>query len=464
MITCLRTRTGKQCAIFFLMTLLLSSWHLDQASNANSVSRAAMVAAIVEQGTFSIDRFALLTGDKAVVNGHAYSEKPPLPALLVVPFHWILSRTGAIAPSTSDHINADLLRLGGSLCGSLPFTIILLICWCRLQETNNGQKGWYVPVTFFGSFLFVYSGSFYGHLIGAMFILLALLNMDRNAPYWAGFFAGCAVLCEYALAIFPMCWILGTLIYTKWTSTTKYLPGRSLLNFILGGIPFAVLLMIYNVALFGNAFSLGYDHVAEYAPEGTSVIDHIHPEALWGLSFSAYRGLIPYMPLLGVGLLAWLATKPRWTALLDLRLTVPVIITFLFISSVGLWWGGWAFGPRHLTGVAVLLAYQLLPTMARTKWILPLLLIAGLWGLFFAFAAKHTVWYSLATGIMDPLQDVILPAIQAGRFSGYQWPVLLGLSPVASSILFITLFLVYLAYLVVSDRSTDHSHEPLLHP
>ncbi|MCC6937762.1 MAG: hypothetical protein IT226_06020, partial [Flavobacteriales bacterium] len=61
--------------IFFLITLALCSWHLDSGRNANTISRAAMVAALVESGSLCIDPYQELTADKALVAGHYYSEK-----------------------------------------------------------------------------------------------------------------------------------------------------------------------------------------------------------------------------------------------------------------------------------------------------------------------------------------------------------------------------------------------------
>ena len=52
------------------LLLVLSSWYLDASQNDNITSRAATVAALVEQGTFRIDRYQELTGDKAFYNGH----------------------------------------------------------------------------------------------------------------------------------------------------------------------------------------------------------------------------------------------------------------------------------------------------------------------------------------------------------------------------------------------------------
>ena len=79
--------------VFFLLVLALCSWHLDTGRNANTISRAAMVAALVEHGTLCIDPYEALTEDKALVAGHYYSEKAPLPALIVAPFWYCLLYT-----------------------------------------------------------------------------------------------------------------------------------------------------------------------------------------------------------------------------------------------------------------------------------------------------------------------------------------------------------------------------------
>lgn len=435
---------------FFLITLLLSSWHLDQAQNANTVSRAAMVAAIVEQGTLRIDDFAPLTGDKALIGGHYYSEKAPLPALLVVPFHWILFHLGIIAPSTPDHINVDLLRLGGFLCGSFPFALIITLCWSRLRRnTGNMDPALLASVTFFGSFLFIYSGTFYGHLMGGSFLLLAYIAIEKERFVRAGAFIACAALCEYVLLLFAACW----LIAIAWNAVRDPHRRPALVRFVAGGVPFALFLLSYNVYLFGSAFSFGYDHVADYEPRNGSLIEQFHPEALWGLIASPYRGLAPHMPLLFLAVVAWCASKPRWRSLVDPYIGVPIVLNILFVCCIGLWWGGWAFGPRHLTVVAVLLAYKTLPALAITRWATLSAIILGAIGVLYAFAAKSTSWYSFPTDKPSPVLDVILPAIRNGQWTTAQWPVLLGLSPVLATALFVATFVVALLLLVKLERN-----------
>ncbi|MGV3636927.1 MAG: hypothetical protein ACO1NQ_04690 [Flavobacteriales bacterium] len=446
-----------KAAVLFVVTLFFSAWHLDQGQNANTVSRAASVAALVEQGTWSIDAFADLTNDRARVNGRYYSEKAPLPALIVVPFHWVLRQAGLIGTSDADHINADLLRLGGALCGSLPFAVIVVLCWLNLQRRTRVNSG--VPLVwamFFGSFLFIYSGTFFGHLMAAAFALGALHALERGKHGLTGALTGCAVLCDYPLLLFAGCWTL----HLALTSYRSAGPPRALLHFVGGALPFAAALVLYNVLVFGSPFSVGYDHLDAYASESGNMIEGFRSEALIGLTLSPYRGLIPHMPVLALGLVAWaLAARQRHP--MGLLVALPVVLTVLFVCSVGMWWGGWAFGPRHLTTVAVLLAYRTLPRIAALPWSRVPFMVLGFIGLAYAFMAKSTVWYSLPTGILRPLSSIILPKLEGGSFTASQWPVVLGASALQGTVLFVCCFGIALVLLDRLLKPIDHAPLPL---
>ncbi len=448
----------KRTATFFLLTLFFSSWFLDQGQNANTVSRAAMVAAVVEQGTLRIDQFTALTKDRALVDGHYYSEKAPLPAVLVIPFHWLLHHAGLIGASDATHINLDLLRLGGLLCGSIPFALIITLCWLHLARSTTPARAHLLTwATFFGSFLFVYSGSFYGHLIGAAFTLGALIALERAQHRSAGALIGCAVLCEYTIAIFAVCWTAHLAL--RWTR--KGGMAAPLLHFVSGALPFAIALILYNTLLFGGPFHMGYAHVDSYQPEGGSMIERLRPEALWGLSLSPYRGLLPYMPVLALSIPAWWIASGRTRRAMGLLVSAPALLTFLFTASVGMWWGGWAFGPRHLTVVAVLLAYRTLPRLACATWAQIPFVALAVFGLAQTFLAKATVGYSLPTGIQQPMREIILPAILRLDITNGQWPVLLGLRPSVATALFIVSFALVLAWSTKRSRLTHHAPVPL---
>src|SRR5689334_21928584 len=55
------------------------------AATWNPASRFALTRAVVERGSFQIDPDANSTGDRALVNGHWYSGKPPIVSFVAVP-------------------------------------------------------------------------------------------------------------------------------------------------------------------------------------------------------------------------------------------------------------------------------------------------------------------------------------------------------------------------------------------
>src|SRR5512139_1279471 len=57
----------------------------------NANARFDLSAAIVEQGTLSIDAYAQNTGDYALFNGHRYIDKAPGLSFLGVPVYYVVS-------------------------------------------------------------------------------------------------------------------------------------------------------------------------------------------------------------------------------------------------------------------------------------------------------------------------------------------------------------------------------------
>lgn len=421
----------KHIVLFFLGALLLTSWHSDSGLNDNSTSRAAMVAALVKHGTLRIDAHHWSTGDKALIDGHYYSDKAPLPALLVTPIWWIADRSGMVR-TRSQCMPHALLQVGGFLCGSVPLAIIITLLWLRLRRSGVRAPAVLAVLALVGSFLFVYSSSFYGHLPGALFLLLALIAAEKEGWLIAGAWAGAAMSCEYTLALFVPFLVLATRIPAPAAVLTRGL------RMFAGAAPFLVLLMLYNWRLSGDPFSPAYQHEANYTFMSESMgFGGPSLGALWGLTFSPYRGLFFYMPVLIAGVAAWLIARgTNVKRLFSGPVAWGVLLSVLAVSSYKMWWGGWAYGPRHLTAAAVLLAWRLLPAIGRTRWAWWPAGVLGVAGFVFAFMAKSTVWYSLPTEVRDPLAEEILPHFLHGDFTTMQWPVELGLPPAMATLLF----------------------------
>ncbi len=411
----------------FLLLLCICSWHPDLGRNASTVSRAATVAAIAERGDLCIDAYHAETADKAWVNGHYYSEKAPLPALLVAPVWVTVHRLGWITPGACGLLTDGLLALGGFLCGSLPLALIMLYTWRRMEEHHPPGRAWLLSLAaFLGAFPFLYAGSFQGHLSAALFVLLAWDAHRRELHLVSGLLSGAAVLCEYSLFLFPLAWVIQTAIRGQWSSL-----GR----FIGGGLPAVALLMLHNVAVSGSAFSLPYDHTALHGDTGRYLgLAFPTPASLWGLLFSGYRGLFVHAPLTLL-ILYHAAARPIASDLRSILLhplVVPSAALVVLISAHSMWWGGWAWGPRHLTSVAVLLLAAGLPLLPWTpvvrRWFL---WVCGA-GLLLNLGARLTTGYSLPTGIVRPFIDVVLPALVNGNTGG-TWTDLLHLGPVAGA-------------------------------
>lgn len=429
--------------LFFLVTLGLCGWHLHHGANDNTLSRAAMVAAVAQNGTLSIDPWKDLTHDRSLINGHYYSDKAPLPALVMIPVWWTVTELGIMDPAAEGVIPKILLGFSGFVCGSIPMALIMTLFWLRIQRRPGRVPPALLAVLpFLGSFLFVFSGAFFGHLLGAALLLGSWVALDNERPLLSGMLAAAAVLCEYPLFVFPLVWVVYQLILRKW---------RTALFICLGGLPFVIAILLYNAILTGSMFSIGYDHLADYAPDGYG-LGVPTPEALWGLTFSDYRGLFFYMPVLLLALMALFSSRDEKRLWRD-PIIIACVMEFLLIAGHGMWWGGWSYGPRHLTAVAVMLAWRSWPALANTRWARwPFFITSGL-GLLCAIAAKSTCWFAIPSEPSHPMTSIVWWHLVRRSFTDMQLPALAGFSGALSTAMFIVVLIFSMRLLVKRDRT-----------
>jgi hypothetical protein len=419
---------------FFLFLLLLGicCWYPDLGRNANTISRAATVAALAERGDLCIDAYHEETDDKALVNGHYYSEKAPLPALLVAPFWVVAYRLGWVDPGPCGLLTDAVLALGGFVCGALPLALIMLLTWRRMEQHHPPWRAFLLTtIAFLGSFPFLYAGSFQGHLLAALFLLLAWYAWQAEHWLGCGFLLGAAVSSEYSLFVFPIAWLALLLLRGE---------RPAALRLAWGGLPFVLLLLAHNKAVTGNFFSLPYDHTALHSDTTRYLgIAWPDPAALWGLLFSSYRGLFFFAPLALLTLHHFLR-RPAFTQKLTLLyhpLVVPSVVLVLLLSAHSMWWGGWAWGPRHLTSLSVLMLAAGLPALPWTPTVQRAFSLLGAVGLAINLGARLTVGYSLPTQIDHPLHQAVLPNLLAGHFGSGPWTDLLHLGQLAGAAGFI---------------------------
>lgn len=443
----------KHSIAFFLIVLFLCSWHLDAGTNDGTLSRAMATSAIVETGSSEFTEHNTLTGDKAVVDGRYYTDKAPLPSWVLVPI-WALARAlGAEATTADGSSYATLLRLGGFIWGVLPFTFIALFLWRRSFELAQiaEHRALTVLVPMLGSFLFVYSGSLYNHLPAALFMLLTTTSIAKERYMSAGLFASAALLTDTASVV---------LIGVQGMQLLLSRPFTSSLRFATACLVGIIITLVNNTVITGSAFTFPSAMAANY-PHMTESLGFrgFSVDSLFGLTVSLYRGLFIYMPAL-VALILVRPLKDARAWLTDPFL-LPAVALILVYSLHSTWWGGWTFGPRYITCSAVLLFAFLLEHLRPTRIAAAVVLALGCIGLFLSLAAISTLGYSLPTGIMSPLSDLVLPAVLKGHWTSHQLPVWFGVSPAVSTSLFIFVLAAGLLLIHRIDRAPRHAPLPL---
>ena len=458
---------------FLFINLFLSSFYIDIWCTPNPVSRALPVLALLEDGTLKIDKYQNMAADKSKVGDHYYSDKAPLPTLAAVPFYWLMQKaeltktneqTGKKYPvyiwspvSQDDGRNSmvpefiPLLFMGSLLFGSVPFAVMILLALKKIQ----GAAGFLSPVllvmmSFYGSFMFVFAGTYFGHIIAAFLLLLGYILIKDEKYFWSGLCVGLAFLSEYTVALAMPLWAL--VIWLKERNVKKPLL------YGLGALPGVVFIMAYNYFINGHPFQSPYAyHDAEvFRKQMSSNYGFSLPSlsGLWGLSFSFYMGLLPHVPVLlfcGYFVVQEMLNKYSFRKLLHNYLAMFSIPFFLLISSFFTWWGGWSYGPRYLICLAAILVYEGIIYLSGKK--VNVFLFVGItgFGLICTWLAKVTIMYMVpdATTIMDgpapggdSFENFILPHFISGHFNANNIFTLgLDVSPEAAAYLWLVFFI-----------------------
>lgn len=321
--------------------------------SANELTRWATAASLVEKTSFEISWTEDLIGknvDTANVNGKIYSNKPPGTALLAAPFY-ALTRVFTGAPDASNiRISWFVMRF---FLSTLP--LLFLALWLYGRDSDELSLG----TLLFATPLFLYSLLFFSHVLVAVLLYFAFrLIYDsrriflRNC-FVAGLLSGFAVICEFPAIICVL--IFGAGLFF----TDKHDRWRSIFFFVLSGLPFVILLLIYNYAIFGSPFTTSYAYEsfpewAEVAGQGVFGIGFPTLSNIYLLLFSPSRGLFFYAPVLFLSVAAFFTSGESKTLRHRVKI-VTVVVSILVMCGHGAAHGGWAFGARYLVFILPLL-------------------------------------------------------------------------------------------------------------
>lgn len=357
-------------------------------SGFNQNAHFDQARAIVERRTLAIDAYAGNTADLSESGGRLYPNKAPGTSFLAaIPYAVLypIERAAGADVNALPVVTLNLYLVTVAVCGGLGALMAFLVFGeARARGASMRRAIAIALITALGTPLFAYSTMLFLHVPSAAFLLLAFL---ARRPLAAGLAAGAAGLTNY-LCI-PAVLIIGIA------------RSKNRLLYVAGGVPAALLLGWYHWAAFGNPFQLPIEtenpaFLDQKAFLGIMNLPQL--DALWGVTFSPYRGLFFLSPVL---LLAFKRME---------KTTIAIAAFFLlFNASFNGWHGGYAIGPRYITPVIPLLALGLVHI--RSNAILGVLASISLTMNFAATAVDPQP----PDSVMNPIRDYALPSLVFGE-------------------------------------------------
>ena len=375
----------------FLLTFVTYAWFFG-GGGWNQNAHFDLTRALVERQTFHIDGYRVNTGDIGWSNvsgeWHAYSNKPPgLPFLAAVPYFAIYHLERAL------HVPLDswlwmtvnvyvLTLLVVATCGA--GIAVLLFRWAR-RHAAPSHAVLVALIGAFGTIVLPYSTMFFSPVPAAFFLLLAFCVLEER-PVLAGAAAGIAGLCFY--------------ICIPAAAVLAVAARRKAWRFIVAGLPFGALLAWYHTVCFGAPWRTSLETAQNFTERGLLLgLFRTYPTrpALWGLTFSEYRGLFFVSPVLLLAIVGLWRMRRR-----DAVIVLAVFAIFLLmVASFNGWEGGSSFGPRHILPAIPFLVLPL--AFVRARWlVVPALVSVAINLLATAIDA------SPPGGIQRPLRDFYL--------------------------------------------------------
>ena len=433
---------------------------------ATPVSRLDLLHALFVHGTLRIDAYVQNTTDRAVYEGHYFSDKAPGTVALALPAFgaaaiilqaadvpldsdsgWLFSSWAATAGS-----NALLAALGGSL----------LFAWL----SHWVSPCWALVTTlalFLGAAPLPYATMMHSHAATVGLIAIALWTIEHQTDKDARRNRIPTLPLPHALSVQTRGPLRGSLsahgwdalggLACGWVLASEYTAGivvtgvlvwlislqwQRAIPFCLAALPPLLLIPAYSWACFGDPFILPYSRSDMFPPmkEGLYAIKWPDLNTVYHLLFTPKRGLLfwtPFLVMAGFGYRRLWQTDRR---LFWLTSAVPLLQVIVISGRTFDWEAGPALGPRYLSPMLPLLALPCALGLQRFS------------KLGIALATYSVLITTLATltdacpiGITpNPLIEHHIPLLRNGQFSP-NLGMVLGLPPYLSVALYYLLLM-----------------------
>lgn len=421
-----------QRALLLALVLLCSYAYFDQGHGWNQDSRFDLTRSIVEYHTLSIDHFHFNTGDKALFQGHHYSDKAPGLAFSAVPVWAVLY---AWERASGRDLALDMagqkgLYLATVITVSLPMAIaggVLFLLAIRFGASLAGAA--FAALVFgLANPAWCYATLFWEHAPAAAYLIFAFAAvvslMDPSTPrrdfrlgLLLGLFAGWAVLTSYMCAPLAVLLTALALVHARsggWPRIRRVAAGIAITASLC-----AAILALYNTLAWGSPFHLSYSFEQDFAHLHVTFFGLGKPDwdTFLAILIGHQHGLLYLAPVLAPAplgmILLWRNRSSRWSILFA---GLAVIYFFVLNSCiVGLEGGGGAsFGPRYLFPAIPFLCLMLAALWTETyPWFRALLVALAAVSLVVTLIAVSTNPMPLQLW-PTPLGDHLWPAFKAG--------------------------------------------------
>ncbi len=325
---------------YFIHFIGMESWNVS--------SRLDLVYSMAEYGTFRIDTYHKNTGDKVYYDGHYYSDKAPGPSLLAVPAFLLLKRIG-VASEMYMRYGLTLLIVG------LPSALsAVLLYWITgiFKDITIRSRVIVTMIYALGTLAYPFSTVFYGHQLAASVSIAAFYILLKMKPeggkesslllILSGFLAGYAFISDYPAGIsMVILAVYALFILKKKIKFVFWMMGVS--------IPIAFVLY-YNHTCFGSPFVSSYSLHQTYShSKGLLGIAWPQLPALWGITFSPYRGIFYQSPVLLLSIPGFYLFYRCRENRAEFFLSLMIVLGFFFFNSGYAYWDGvGSVGPRFL--------------------------------------------------------------------------------------------------------------------
>lgn len=348
------------------LAIVLITGPVIQVWTAQPASRYLLTVAAADDHSLRIDPYVDVLGiDRALSDGHTYSDKAPYPSLIVVPAYEAFRAMGGKpfpvvdgqqVVNRSTHVGLWWVTFWSATVPAILLAITLRRLLVRFDRTHATAVALGVML---GTTMLPFTTWLFSHAMAALFVgwawtLLRPETPGRRDHVLAGVCLGAGIGSEYTIAIVALILLIDVIV-------ARRLAGAALLSAgtVLGTLP----LLAYNWSVFHNPFEVSYQgHLANFHGSGAFGVFNLTAPKLDEVTRALVgeRGLFVLTPIAlfaVVGCLVGIAEGGRvrrdgWIALTAL---VGFVIATTGIDGLG----GSSPGPRYLIPMFPLLAVPL---------------------------------------------------------------------------------------------------------